>query len=166
MAEHSAGPLPPKPPPEPSPRVSAPVLRKATTVWSARVAGATWQQAAEVAGYRSREAAMKAVRNTYGQLPRIERDDARHLWRERGELLWRQALRDALDQRSGAVTAAVRVIQAMTALDGLNAPAQVVLHSPSEAEIEEWVSQVLSLTVPAVEEADVIDVEYSEEMDE
>ena len=123
----TTGPLPGKPPPPPSPRVSAPVIRKASTAWQARVTGLSWEQAADAAGYGSSEAAMKAVRNTYGHVPRIERADARHLWRERVEVLWRLALRDVVDQRPGAVTAAVRVAQAATTLDGLNEPTRVDL---------------------------------------
>ena len=61
-------------------RVIQPQTRaKVDTAWRARVAGATWRQAAELAGYSDEHAVMKAVRVTYGTLPRFERDDLRNM---------------------------------------------------------------------------------------
>ncbi|MGA8247846.1 MAG: hypothetical protein WB797_13165 [Nocardioides sp.] len=68
---------------------------------------------------------MKAVRNVYGRLPQIERDELRRLWRDRLEVAWRQVAMDMSQQRPGAVTAAVRVAQAAFRLDGLAEATQV-----------------------------------------
>jgi AraC-like DNA-binding protein len=119
--------LNPTPPPPPHTWVKSDHLARAHQAWTARVAGATWQQVAELTGYSSPENAMRAVRTVYGQVPRIDRDDLRHLWRDRLEALWRQVLRDLSEQRPGAVTAAVRVMQAAAALDGLNEAVKVDL---------------------------------------
>jgi hypothetical protein len=119
------GPLPSQPPPAPT--ITGAHLARADRAWMARVTGMTWRQAADVAGYGSPEAAMKGVRTAYGVLPRIDREDLRHLWRDRLEVTWRQAIRDVMEQRPGAVTAAVRVAHAATALDGLNESVRVDL---------------------------------------
>src|SRR5688572_7746070 len=111
-----------KPPPEPLPKVQARHLERADTAWRARVAGATWKQAAQMAGYATPESAIKGVQSAFGELPPLQAADLRNLWRDRLEVLWRQTLTDIAEQRPGAVTAGVRVAQAAALLDGLNAP--------------------------------------------
>ena len=108
-------------PPEPQPRlVRADALDRAERAWHARVAGATWLQAAQVAGFSDDAHAIRAVRQMYGELPSWDREETRALWRDRLEWLWRQTLTDAAEQRAGAVTAGVRVATAAAALDGLS----------------------------------------------
>jgi hypothetical protein len=111
--------------PQVQPRVRADALERAERAWSARVAGATWAQAAEIAGYSDDTAANRAVRNVFGTLPQVERDELRRLWRDRLEVLWLQANTDAREQRAGAITAGVRVATAAASLDGLAEPARV-----------------------------------------
>ena len=107
--------------------VKADALARADHVWALRVAGHTWRHAAEVVGYSSPQAAMAAVRKQYGEVPRLDREDLRNLWRERLEVTWQHVLNDMGDQKPGAVTAAVRVMQAAAALDGLNEAVRVDL---------------------------------------
>lgn len=146
----------PEPPP-PVARVRADQLDRADQVWRARVAGATWKQAAQVGGYSSAANACRSVKQVYGGLPEVDREDLRKLWRDRLERLWQQALRDVEDRRSGAITAAVRVEQAAVALDGLDAPIRFST-TPSDRELEIWVANVVALSRPAtleLEEADI-----------
>jgi len=89
--------------------------------------------------------------------PRQIRSEYRRLWWERLERLWQQACRDAFDRQSGAMTAAVRVAETAIRLDGLAAPSEVMVHNPSEAEIEAWVMALLEERQPQVKEADAID---------
>lgn len=131
-------------PPEPR-SVRADMAERAERAWQARVLGATWREAAQVAGYSDASNAVRAVRGVYGELPKVERDDLRHLWRTRLEKVWRQAYADVLERRSGAVTAAVRVAGAAAALDGLDEPTRVALSNPTADEIERWVAEVLAL---------------------
>ena len=80
--------------------VKADAAAKAMKVWTARVNGETWESAAEVAGFSDAPGAVRAVRNYFGALPPTPTaEDARVLWRERLELLWRQAVIDAQQQR-------------------------------------------------------------------
>lgn len=110
--------------------VSATLLHddRADKAWALRVAGLSWAGVARQAGYADASNAARAVRHRYGTLPEPERTELRKLWRERLETLWLQSTADVAQQRTGAVTAAVRVAQAAAALDGLNAPTRVETH--------------------------------------
>jgi AraC-like DNA-binding protein len=112
-------------PPAPVKRVRADALERASRAWGARVAGATWKEAAEVAGFASASTAQDAVRNAFGGPPVIDREALRHLWRERMERAWRQSVADMAERVPGAVTASVRVATLAVQLDGLAQPVQV-----------------------------------------
>lgn len=120
------GPIGP-PPPVPVKKVRADALRRATIAWTARVSGATWREAAEMAGFSDPAHAMESVRNAFGGPPVIDREAARHLWRERLERTWRQVLSDMSARVPGSTTAAVRITTAAIALDALAAPVTVDL---------------------------------------
>lgn len=147
-------------PPRPRQPTRADALARVDLAWHARVNGATWQQAAEVSGYSSGNNCQRAVSRIYGRLPTPDRESLRALWRERLEALWRQAHADVLEQRPGAVTAAVRIQQAAASLDGLNSPAEVVLSSPTQHELEAWVASVMrhgGHSALTLEEADIFE---------
>jgi hypothetical protein len=112
-------------PPVPARRVRADALARADKAWRARVVGASWQEAADLAGFSDPDNCARAVRRAYGKLPRVEWQELRDLWRDRLEVMWRQAQTDMTEQRPGAVTAAVRVATAAAALDGLNEPSRL-----------------------------------------
>ena len=103
----------------------ADALARAEKAWAVRVAGGTWAQAAEVAGFSDAQHAQRAARNVFGDLPVVDREERRDVWRERFEAMWRQGQRDMAEQRAGAVTACVRVATAAVALDGLNEAVRV-----------------------------------------
>jgi len=107
------------------PKIRADHLQRAEIGWRARVAGATWKQVAEVAGYASAPNALRGVRDGLGSIPQVDVQEMRVLWRDRLEVMWQQTLRDMREQKPGAVTAGVRVATAAAALDGLNAPTKV-----------------------------------------
>lgn len=113
------------PPPDPVKVVRADALRRADTAWRARVHGATWREAAKMAGYSSDSVAIDGVKAAFGGVPVIDREQLRHLWRERLERAWRQCCADMGERVPGATTAAVRIVTAAAALDGLNEPTKV-----------------------------------------
>jgi hypothetical protein len=52
------------------------------------------------------------------------------------------------------------LIERHVALMGLAVPVQLVVRTPTTAELEEWVANVSKLTLPDVVEADVVDEEF------
>jgi len=132
----------------PRPTARADAAQRAAAAWNARVLGASWEQAAEIAGFANAPNAHRAVTRAYGQVPEPERSELRRIWRERLEVLWRQSVRDVTDQRAGAVTAGVRVAGAAASLDGLDEPTRIDLSTPTTAEMAEWLSRALSSGLP------------------
>jgi hypothetical protein len=116
-------------------------------------------EAAEIAGYSNGENAARAVRQTFGTLPAVDRGQLRALWRDRLEVLWTQVHRDALDRQPGAITSAVRVAQAAAKLDGLDAPTEILVHEPTQRELDAWLAQAVGMTTIELEEADICDAE-------
>lgn len=117
------------PPPKPVKRgARADALDRADRCWTARVAGATWAQAAQVAGFNSDTHAIEAVKSIFGTLPKLTRDELRNLWRDRLERSWRQVCLDMADRVPGATTASVRIATAAITLDGLAEPVKVDLN--------------------------------------
>jgi hypothetical protein len=135
---------------------------RAQRAWAARVAGATWEQVGELVGFSDGTAALRAVRRYFGQLPVIEREETRRLWRERNELLWKQAVRDTSEQRPGAIRAAVAVAQRAAALDGLDAPVRMEVSNPSVEEFNRLVDNFVQQLGGEIEEADVFALEQAE----
>jgi hypothetical protein len=109
-------------------KTHADAAQRAQRAWAARVAGGTWDQAAEVAGFTNTSACVRAVGNYFGTYPTPDSSEQRALWRERMELLWKIAIRDASDGKHGALRAGVAVAQRASQMDGLDAPAQVQVH--------------------------------------
>ncbi|WP_100811711.1 hypothetical protein [Microbacterium sp. BR1] len=91
--------------------VRADAAQRAQRAWALRVAGSTWAQVASAVDYADASTACRAVRQFFGQLPTIEADEQRRLWRDRLERLWNYADRDAKRGRPGAVRAGVAVAQ-------------------------------------------------------
>lgn len=101
---------------------------RARRAWSARIAGGTWREAAEVAGFTDGNNCQRAVRNFFGSVPQVDTSMERELWRQRMEKLWTLALRDAQESKPGALRAGVAVAQRSSLLLGLDAPTQSVHH--------------------------------------
>ena len=129
----------------------AEAAKHADVAWRARVAGASWAEAAQIAGYVDATGACAAVRKWYGQLPEIEHEDQRTLWRNRLESLWRQAVIDVRDRQHGAITAAVRVGGLAMQLDGLAMPTKVSLTAETSLD-----SLISALSTPVVVQGEVI----------
>lgn len=139
MDDDLIGPMPP----EPVKKVRADALARAEKAWNVRVLGGSWEQAARIAGYSDPSNAMRAVRSVYGTLPEVERSEARRLWRDRLEVLWRQVVQDVHERIPGATTAAVRIADRAARLDGLDEPARLSI-TPSDGELQRFVSTVIA----------------------
>lgn len=153
--------------PKPVITTRADALARAERAWHARLLGASWADAARVAGYSTRSNAQRAVKRVFGRLPAMEIEEMKHLWRERLEVIWRQAMVDLKEQRPGAVVAAVRVEQAAVQLDGLDAPRRLSLIDPTQEQIEEFLNEMIGprhadVEADIFEDAEAIEVEVIE----
>ncbi|MDT0117789.1 hypothetical protein Q9R20_12410 [Microbacterium sp. PRF11] len=120
------------------------------------MSGSTWDEAAQLAGYADAATACRGVKNYFGALPVVERDDLRDLWRQRMELLWRYAARDAEIGKPGALRAGTAIAQRAAAMDGLDAPTQVLVNSDN-AELARMVDLLLVAQGGAAIEASIWD---------
>lgn len=157
-------PMPSRLPPTPARKVRADHLARANGAWRARVEGASWEQAAAAAGYSNAANCMRSVRRVYDALPPVDREHQRALWRDRLELLYRQAVVDVQEQRPGAIAAAVRIAQIAAKLDGLDAPTQIDVTNPTTREIEAWIDSVLAQSRPVLVEGDIFNPEGDDDI--
>jgi hypothetical protein len=137
--------------------------RKADAALSMRLSGATWDDIATVLGFPTARAALVAYENAMKrQLETPEsREELRRLARLRLERLMRGVWSKAIDpedpEHLAAVTKAKEIIAQITKLEGSDAPTEVTLYSPAQQEIEAWVAEQISKTVPQLSEADIFD---------
>jgi len=66
------------------------------------------------------------------------------------------------DEHLVAVRAAVTIIDRRIRLHGLDAPTEVVVHNPTQTELEQWIAQMVTHVMPALQEPDLIDVDSDE----
>jgi len=145
---------------------SAQSTRRAAEAWSLRVAGLSWHDVAQQAGYANAANAVRAVRSYAGSLPAPAHDELRAMMRARSEAVWQQAFADVLQQRPGAVRAAVAVLHRQAQLDGLDAPTRVEI-TPTEEEFQALVEFVLRAKgVTPVVEYDVLELDDVGDADE
>ena len=142
--------------------------RKANAAIQLRLAGATWEEIAQSLGYPTARLALVATEKALEkQLNTEDRDKMRRLAGMRLERLLRGIWTKAIDpdhpEHLLATTKAREAIADYRKLYGLDAPTEVIVHSPTVAEIERWVSSVVSYSVPQVEEYDIIDVDDDDE---
>lgn len=136
--------------------------RKADAAVSMRLAGATWQEIAITLGFPTpRQALVATERALVRQLgSEADREKMRRLAGARLERLLRAVWTKAIDPENPeqlvAFGRAREVIADHRKLFGLDAPSEVIVHSPTMSEIDAWVAQVLTLQGGAVAEYDVI----------
>ena len=133
-----------------------------------RMAGASYADIANTLGYKNESTVATVVeRSLAAGLTDEQRDQARELAGRRIERLlravWGKAMNEGHPEHIAAVRTARELIDRHTRLYGLDAPAEVVVHTPTTDQIEQWVTTVLAHAVPEVEEADVIDVEVGDD---
>lgn len=138
--------------------------RKANAAVQMKLAGATWQQIAEALGYPTARQALVAVERTLEkQLKDGDRDAMRRLAGARLDRLllgvWPKAIDGEHPEHLIAVTKAREIIDRHAKLFGLDAPTEFVVSSPTQTQLEQWVSSVAALRIPEVEEYDILDGE-------
>lgn len=146
--------------------------RKSNAAIQLRLGGATWAEIAEVLGYPTARTALVAVEKALERelATQGDREQMRRLAGARMERLLRGIWPKAIDadhpEHLIAATKAREVIAQHSKLFGLDAPTEVIVHSPTQVEIEDWVARVVSVRGPAVEEYDILDAEVIEDQEE
>jgi hypothetical protein len=139
--------------------------RKAASAIQLRIAGASWDEVAEVLGFPTARAAIVATeRALEKELQTTESQDAmRKMAGKRLDRLLRAVWGKALDpdhpEQLAAVRTAREIVGQHSKLFGLDAPTEHVIHSPSESEIAQWVASVTVQQRPQLEEADIFEMD-------
>ena len=142
--------------------------RKANAVLSLRIAGATWEEICVSLGYPTPRAAIVAFEKALEkQLHNdVDREKLRRLANARLERLlrsvWPKAINPDHPEHLIAVTKAKELIDRHAKLYGLDAPTEVVVHNPTQIELEAWAARVTQALNPTVVEYDILDVEAIE----
>jgi len=121
-----------------------------------RLSGATYSEIADTLDLASEHAAKALIERDLGHdADEPRRNELRNFEALRLEALlkgvWVKATDPAHREHIPAVKAAVAIIDRRIRLLGLDAPEEVVIHTPAAQELEQWVAQVLAADNPALE---------------
>ncbi len=146
--------------------------RKANAALQLRIAGASWDEIAEVVGYPTGRLALVATERALEKELKTEESQVhmRSLAGKRLERLlrgvWTKAINDSHPEHLAAVDRARQLIDRHAKLYGLDAPQEFVVNSPSQAELERWVGTVIQAATPPLQEADIFDADVLDEGDD
>lgn len=138
--------------------------RKSNAVLQLRMAGATWEEVCVSLGYPTPRTAQVAFEKALERqlATNDDREKLRKLANARLERLLRSVWPKAIDadhpEHLIALTKAREVIADHRKLFGLDAPTEVVVHNPTQHELEQWAAMVTSAVNPPVVEYDILDV--------
>lgn len=139
--------------------------RKANAAIQMKVNGSDYDEIAEVLGFPTARAALIAIE---GALEKELHDEPsrramRGIASRRLERLLKSVWPKATDPEHPdhlvALTKTREIVLQWSKLHGLEAPAELVMHSPAASEIESWVADMVGTTVPQLEEASIFDDE-------
>lgn len=135
--------------------------RKANAAVQMRTAGASWEEIADVLGFPSGNHALVATERALEKEMRTPetQEQLRQLAGARLERLlrsvWARAINPEDPDQLAAVNTAKGLVDRHAKLYGLDAPTQYVVHSPTQQELESWVTRVTSQAMPGLPEADI-----------
>jgi hypothetical protein len=138
--------------------------RKANAALQLRVAGADWDDIAQVIGYPTGRAALVATERALEKELRSESKDALRMMASKRldrllRAVWPKAINEAHPEQLQSVGKAREIIADFRKVHGLDAPTEISVHSPAAEEIQQWVSEMVGINAPALEEADIFDDE-------
>lgn len=136
--------------------------RKANAAIQLRLEGCDWDEIAEAIGYPTGRAALVATERALEKELRTESKDAMRKMADRRltrllQSVWKKAIDEESPEQMVAITKARELIADHRRLFGLDAPAEISLHSPSEGEIAAWVAEVAKVKMPELEEGDIFE---------
>lgn len=130
-----------------------------------RVSGASFADIAATLGMSDAAAALRAVERelaAQGHMNADARDRLRAETSARLEWCMSLAAERAENRQDpeqlAAIKTMVSIIDRYSRLHGLDQPTEVVVHTPTATELEQWVATMVRTTMPQLEEADVIDL--------
>lgn len=136
--------------------------RKSNAAVQMRLAGASWGEIAQALGYPTpRQALVATERALVKQLDTADdREKMRKVAGARLERLLRSVWPKAIDPDSPdhllAVSKAREIVDRHAKLYGLDAPTEVVVHNPTQNELESWVTRLFAAAEPQVVGYDII----------
>jgi hypothetical protein len=139
--------------------------RKAAAALALRLSGATFGEIAEVLGYPTARAALVAFETALERELKkpAERQAMRELEAMRLERMlrsvWAKAINENHPEHLTAISRAREIIAQHSKLLGLDAPTELVVHSPTINELEAWVAQVITAKGEVIEEVDILEIE-------
>lgn len=145
--------------------------RQGSAALGLRLAGAGYDEIAETLGFEHAWAAREAVESTLANRALSDRDGRERLRAEEGARLlrllrsvWAKAMNDDSPEHLPAVKVAADIIARHTRLYGLDAPSEIVVHSPTASEIDRWVAGLVSSTTEPLRqmELDVVEADVVE----
>lgn len=142
--------------------------RKAAAALQMRLDHHTWEEVCEVVGYPDPRTASRAVEMALQR--ELTSGESREAMRKMVQMkldrllssVWKKATDEEHPEQMTALSKAKEILAQQTKLHALDAPTEVIVHSPAQAEIDQWVAEVVRQQTPEVEEADIFDVEWTD----
>lgn len=138
--------------------------RKAGAALAMSLSGADWKQIARSCGYPTPRAAKVAVELMLEK--RLDAMDREHLRLQvSGRLdallrgVWPKATDPESPEHLVAVGRAREIIADHRKTWGTDAPQEIVVTNPTQAQIDEWVAGVIGGSLPEVEDADIVEAD-------
>lgn len=143
--------------------------RKANSALQMRVAGASWDEIAEVIGYPTARAALVATEKALEK--ELQAPESQQFMRQmagrRLDRVLRSVYANAINpdhpDHLAYVDRVRQLVNEYSKLMGLNAPQEYIVSSPAQQELERWVARVTQVSMPTVEEDDIFDAEVVED---
>lgn len=137
--------------------------RKANSALQLRIAGAEWDEIAQVLGFPSGHHAQVATERALESELHTE-ESKKHLRQIASKRLdrlvrsvWSKAINPDNPEHLQYVDRARQLIDRHAKLHGLDAPTEMVVNSPTAEQLEQWVASVVAGTTPALPEADIFE---------
>lgn len=146
-------------------------MRKADAALQLKTSGATWSEIAQVCGYPTPRQAMLAVEKALVRQLNDEDDKAKMRAVSGARLerllrgIWHKAIDPNNEEQMVAVSRARELISDHNKLYGLAAPTEIVVSTPTQTELEDWVLRMTAAMVPDTEEADIWEGEVVDDDD-
>lgn len=151
----------------PSARVAR--YRKADAALQLKTAGATWTEIAQSLGYPTPRQAMLAVEKALVRQLNDEDDKAKMRAVSGARLerllrgIWHKAIDPGSPDQMTAVSRCRELIADHNKLYGLAAPTEVIVSTPTQTELEDWVLRMTAEMVPDEPESDIWDGDVVED---